>query len=84
MLILYMYHRYRLRVGEGQGWGNGPLSFPEVVGISHCLRSIHFDCAVAPGFVTCQGGRQPTSLITFIFGVLVNVGKKVACLNVGL
>ena len=26
--------------------GNGLLSFPKVVGICHCLRSIHFDCAL--------------------------------------
>jgi len=27
--------------------------------------------------------RQTTSLIAFIFGVLVNVGKKVVCLKCG-
>jgi len=45
--VMPNYHRYRLRVGEGRGWwGNGPLSFSEVVEICHCLRSIHFDHAI--------------------------------------
>jgi len=43
------YHRYGVGVGEGRGWwGNGLLSFPEMVGICHCLRSIHLDRVVAP------------------------------------
>jgi len=47
--VISDYHRYGLRVEEGRGWWeNGPLSFPEVVGICYCLRNIHFNCVVAP------------------------------------
>jgi len=34
-------------------------------------------------YLDYAGNKKTTSLIVFIFGVLVNVGKKIACLQYG-